>query len=277
MRSQWLSIMSRHRHHSPPPSQSWMSFSIAINSKCLSTLLHFCPDYNCSIQLTPTVQHAQPPLLKIFPTYVLITVRTCFASSFCLLPCSRITVSSQWIGWWFSHVCSSKPDFSVIPFLQASWCFFSLICSLCLVSLIVDLPQLQGIHYVYPAVVESWPWSMLRKSLPRFEDHSDVELSDVFRHLNHVEYHHQWSLLFLLFLIMAAGVCCFLYGWGKTIVNEAGRITVLLNNSNMVVYILLSCMLIISLALSWRHLTTPVFTWVGWLDSKWRGQSVDFL
>ena len=46
-----------------------------------------------------------------------------------------------------------------------------------------------------------------------------------------------------LFLIMAAGVCCFLYGWGKTTVNEVGRITVLLNNSNMVVYILLNAVL----------------------------------
>ena len=84
---------------------------------------------------------------------------------------------------------------------------------------------------------------MLRKSLSRFEDYSDVELSDVFRHLNHVEYHHQWSLLFLFLLIMAAGVCCFLYGWSRSIVNEVGRITVLLNNSNMVVYILLNAVL----------------------------------
>ena len=32
----------------------------------------------------------------------------------------------------------------------------------------------------------------------------------------------------------------------------------------------LSCVLMIPLALSWRRLTTPLFTWARWRDPKWR-------
>ena len=38
-----------------------------------------------------------------------------FTNNSCPLPWSSTVVSSQWIGWWCSHVCSTTADFSIIP------------------------------------------------------------------------------------------------------------------------------------------------------------------
>ena len=40
--------------------------------------------------------------------------RAYFTNSSCLLPWSCTVVSSQWIGWWFSHACSITADFIII-------------------------------------------------------------------------------------------------------------------------------------------------------------------
>jgi len=39
--------------------------------------------------------------------------RASYSSS--LLALSSTDVSSQLMGWWFSHACSTTPDFSIIP------------------------------------------------------------------------------------------------------------------------------------------------------------------
>ena len=52
----------------------------------------------------------------------------------------------------------------------------------------------------------------------------------VLTHPSHVGYHHQRSLLLLLF--WAAYVCCFLCGWGRGIADEVCGITILLENSS---------------------------------------------
>ena len=44
-----------------------------------------------------------------------------------LVLCHGPVVSSQWIGWWFSHACFAKADFSVIPLSHASRLSFTLI------------------------------------------------------------------------------------------------------------------------------------------------------
>ena len=84
-------------------------------------------------------------------------------------------------------------------------------------------------------------------------------MPDVLTHPSHIGYHHQWSPLLLLLVITAACVCCVLCGWGRSIADKVCRVIVLLEDFCMVVNICrLSCMLIISLALSWRHLTIHV-------------------
>ena len=59
-----------------------------------------------------------------------------------------ITVaSSHLIGWWFSHACSARAEFSSVPFWHASWCSFILVSSLLTVSPIYFSLQPQGIWY----------------------------------------------------------------------------------------------------------------------------------
>ena len=92
-------------------------------------------------------------------------------------------------------------------------------------------------------------------------DYSDVELpaspSDILTHPSHIGYYHQWSLLLLLSPVTGAYVCCFLCALDKSIADKVCRITILLEDSSKVVNCLrLSCILMIPLSLTWRHLTT---------------------
>ena len=71
-----------------------------------------------------------------------------FSNSFLwVLAWSITVVSSHLIGWWFSHACSVRADFSNAPFWHASQCSFILVSSLLTVSPMYFLPQLQGIWY----------------------------------------------------------------------------------------------------------------------------------
>ena len=82
--------------------------------------------------------------LKSSSEGVICMCRASFTNSSCPLPWSSTVVSSQWIRWWFSHTCSTTADFSVIPLSQASWCSFSLVSSLRLVSL---MKTWSGLHW----------------------------------------------------------------------------------------------------------------------------------
>ena len=64
-------------------------------------------------------------------------------------------------------------------------------------------------------------------------------MPNVFTHPSHIGYHHQWCPLLLLFLIMAACVCCFLCGWSRSVADKVCRVSVLLQNSSKVVNFLL--------------------------------------
>ena len=68
-------------------------------------------------------------------------------SSLLVLAWSICVASSLLIGWWFSHACSARADFSSAPFWHASRCSFILVSSRLTVSLMYFLPQLQGIWY----------------------------------------------------------------------------------------------------------------------------------
>ena len=74
----------------------------------------------------------------------------------------------------------------------------------------------------------------------RLKDYSDLEppanMPDVLTYPSHIRYHHQWSLLFLLFLVWAACVCCFLWGVLRIII-------ILLEDSSIVVNYLLKVVL----------------------------------
>ena len=56
-----------------------------------------------------------PSQLKHSSEGVIWMCRASFTNSSCPLLRSSTVVSSQWVGWWFSHVCSSTANLSVIP------------------------------------------------------------------------------------------------------------------------------------------------------------------
>ena len=75
-----------------------------------------------------------PSQLKRSSIGVIWMCKASFTNNSCPLPCSSTVVSSQWIGWWYSHAGSATADFSIIPLSRASQCSFSLVSILRLVS-----------------------------------------------------------------------------------------------------------------------------------------------
>ena len=95
----------------------------------------------------PTSRQLQPTI----PVEMGCCSRMCIASlsnsSLWVLAWSITVASSHLIGWWFSHACSARADFSSAPYWHASRCSFILVSSRLTVSPMYFLPQLQGIWY----------------------------------------------------------------------------------------------------------------------------------
>ena len=76
-----------------------------------------------SVMITPpfsSMQSSPLSCLKHPFTDIIWKCRASFGSSSpCPLALSSIDAFSQTMGWWFSHVCCTTPDFSIIPFSQA--------------------------------------------------------------------------------------------------------------------------------------------------------------
>ena len=100
-----------------------------------------------------------PSWLKHSSTGVIWMCKASFTNNSCPLPWSSTVVSSQWIGWWYSHACSATADFSTILLSQASRCSFSLVSSLRFSLSNVDLAAAAGDTIYHQEVMYPSLWS----------------------------------------------------------------------------------------------------------------------
>ena len=83
------------------------------------------------------IQHpgsSNPPSLLRWGCCSRICIASFSNSSLWVLAWSITMASSHSIGWWFSHACSARADFSSAPYWHASRCSFILVSSLLTVS-----------------------------------------------------------------------------------------------------------------------------------------------